>query len=60
MYKYRNITEKLKKSLSIYPVILIGGARQVGKTTLVKNVLADQGYTYYTLDDPLYFTFCAT
>ena len=51
MYKYRNITEKLKKSLSIYPVILIGGARQVGKTTLVKNVLADQGYTYYTLDD---------
>ena len=51
MYKYRNITEKLKKSLSIYPVILIGGARQVGKTTLVKNVLTDQGYTYYTLDD---------
>ena len=30
---------------------MISGARQVGKTTLVKNVLANQGYSYYTLDD---------
>jgi predicted AAA+ superfamily ATPase len=51
MYIYRNITEKLQRALKIYPVVLIGGARQVGKTTLVKNVLANQGYSYYTLDD---------
>lgn len=51
MYIYRNITEKLQKALDIYPVVLIGGARQVGKTTLVKNVLTEKGYRYYTLDD---------
>lgn len=39
-YRYRHITEKLLKHLAHFPVVVITGARQVGKTTLLKNLLA--------------------
>ncbi len=39
-YKYRFITGKLHKYLAHFPVAIITGARQVGKTTLLKEVLA--------------------
>ena len=34
-----------------FPVILVTGARQVGKTTLLKSISGDDR-TYVTLDDP--------
>ncbi|NDH09256.1 MAG: ATP-binding protein [Gammaproteobacteria bacterium] len=50
MFK-RNLTDKLKKMLSWSPVVLLTGARQTGKTTLMKEVLKDTNYTYITFDD---------
>ncbi|HCP07289.1 MAG TPA: ATP-binding protein [Synergistales bacterium] len=34
------------------PVVMLLGARQVGKTTLLRNCLAAKGWTYMTADDP--------
>ncbi|XWN35059.1 MAG: ATP-binding protein [Roseivirga sp.] len=46
----RMIAHKLLESLEESPVLLLNGARQTGKSTLVKTLLADT-HTYYTLDD---------
>ncbi len=34
------------------PVVIVTGARQTGKTTLVQSALAERDYDYLTLDDP--------
>src|SRR3990172_770381 len=49
----RKITPKLLEALSDSPVVLVHGARQTGKSTLVKY-LADNVYPakYLTFDDP--------
>jgi len=49
----RKITPKLLEALSDSPVVLVHGARQTGKSTLVKD-LADNVYPakYLTFDDP--------
>ncbi len=53
MTKYqRNIHKKLKNALNHNPVILLTGARQTGKTTLVKEIEKDLGYHYVSLDNP--------
>lgn len=41
----------LKKYLRKFPVTAVVGARQVGKTTLVKDLLAEER-AYFSLDDP--------
>ena len=46
----RLIAPRLRDSLEDSPVVLLNGARQTGKSTLVKTVLEDT-HTYYTLDD---------
>lgn len=46
----REISEKLKNISQMRKVVLITGARQVGKSTLVKE-LSDNDQTYITLDD---------
>lgn len=38
-------------ALSDTPVVLVHGPRQVGKSTLVREVAAESGATYVTLDD---------
>ncbi len=43
----------LEKALSRSPVVLLNGARQVGKTTLAREFLQEKGYTYLTFDDEL-------
>lgn len=48
----RHIEEKLKKYLKIFPVVLLIGARQVGKTTFIKKFIKSKGYHYITFDDP--------
>lgn len=52
MFK-RNIKNTLKKALSRSPVVLINGARQVGKTTLAREFLKEKGYNYFTFDDEI-------
>lgn len=53
--KQRNIQEKLLHYLSIFPVVLLMGARQTGKTTLVRNLSLSQKLSFLTFDDPSLF-----
>ncbi len=48
-YIKRNIEEVLKKQEKMFKVVLITGARQVGKTTMLKNT--KQNIKYITFDD---------
>ena len=52
MKKYikRTIEKNLLESVVEYPVIILTGARQTGKSTLLKHLFTD--YTYITLDYP--------
>ncbi len=49
----RNITTRLLKAIEFSPVVLLNGARQTGKSTLVQRI-AEKHYpaTYLTLDSP--------
>jgi uncharacterized protein len=52
MYSERTLTSFLLKSSKSFPIVLIVGPRQVGKTTLLKH--AEQSKRdYVTFDDPL-------
>lgn len=51
MYFKRNCKPMLQQALKRSPVVLITGARQVGKTTLAKECAEEHEYTYLTLDD---------
>lgn len=46
----RHLVNKLRDSLEESPVVLLNGARQVGKSTLVQSLLLNT-HAYYTLDD---------
>lgn len=52
MYTRRTIEAHLSQASELFPVILVTGARQVGKTTLLRQA-AGNGRAYVTLDDPL-------
>ncbi len=47
----RNIEQKVKKLLDIFPVVVILGARQVGKTVLSKRV-TNKEWRYFDLEKP--------
>jgi predicted AAA+ superfamily ATPase len=47
----RNLTDQITEALSDRPVVLINGARQTGKSTLVQMICKQRGYQYFTLDD---------
>lgn len=47
----RNIEEKLLDAISYRPVVLLNGARQTGKSTLVKFLSGNSSSQYYTFDD---------
>ena len=51
MYIKRAIEDSILRISKTFPVVLVTGARQVGKTTLLKR-LADESRSYVTLDDP--------
>src|SRR5574340_996593 len=56
MYR-RNITGILLEALSDSPVVLVNGARQVGKSTLVRSLgESDHPARYLTLDDATVFS----
>src|SRR5215470_6949432 len=49
----RHIADSLVQALSDTPVVLVNGARQTGKTTLVQSSEAPlSGRQYLTFDDP--------
>ena len=50
MYIDRKIEKRLKYLSEHFPVVVVTGARQVGKTTLIKNAI--EGVSYVTLDYP--------
>ena len=52
MYLARTIEKTISGAAKQFPVLLVTGARQVGKTTLLRH-LGSSGRTYVTLDDPL-------
>lgn len=52
MYIFRTLEKYFTKTSGQFPVILVTGARQVGKTTFLRHMSEDKR-TYVTLDDPL-------
>ena len=51
MYIKRAMEDAVRKIAGSFPVLLVTGPRQSGKTTLLKK-LAGEGRRYVTLDDP--------
>ncbi|MBQ9328760.1 MAG: ATP-binding protein [Solobacterium sp.] len=47
----RTIFDAILESIKTKPVTLITGARQVGKTTLCRLLVQDQGFNYVSLDN---------
>lgn len=47
----RNIENEIKAALADTPVVLLNGARQTGKTTLVKKLVSSRSARYVSLDD---------
>ncbi len=52
MFK-RSIKQRLEKAMARSRVVLLNGARQVGKTTLVLELMKNKNYTYLTFDDEI-------
>ena len=50
-YIKRNVESTIIKAAKMFPAVLVTGARQVGKTTVLKHVTKD--ISYVTLDDPI-------
>lgn len=55
MYIERTLETFLKNAAGQFPVLLVTGPRQVGKTTILKHLSKDER-TYVTLDDPILAT----
>jgi len=51
MYTQRTLQKAVQLASGSFPVLLLTGARQVGKTTLLENC-AESDRNYVTLDDP--------
>ena len=50
-YYKRQLEAKILKANEGFPVVLLTGARQVGKSTMLRH-LSDSNRTYVSLDDP--------
>lgn len=51
MYIRRTLDQHFREAAGHFPVMLVTGARQVGKTTFLREI-AGEGRTYLSLDDP--------
>ncbi len=51
MYIQRAVEETIQKTTKMFPVLLVTGPRQVGKTTLLQRLMEPER-KYVTLDDP--------
>lgn len=52
LYIERAIEKSIIETGMSFPVVLLTGARQVGKTTVLKKLAQNSGRKYVTLDDP--------
>jgi len=52
MYVKRDIEKLLDKISKVYNIVAIVGAKQAGKTTLLKKKLEEKNGSYVSLDDP--------
>ena len=50
-YINRSIEKEIDKLSKEFPVVMISGPRQVGKTTLLKHLQENKKINYITLDD---------
>lgn len=50
-YIERTLERKFLNMSSFFKAVLVTGARQVGKTTMLKHLAKDQNRTYVTMDD---------
>lgn len=48
-----DLSLRVKQALSRNPVVVLVGARQVGKTTLARSLVAPDSPNYFDLEDPL-------
>lgn len=55
MFITRHLQSILTALIRQFPLIMVTGARQVGKSTLLKHIsgFEDKNYQYITFDDPL-------
>ena len=55
MYLQRTLSSFVSRASALFPAIPVTGARQVGKTTLLRELASEEGVNrrYVTLDDPL-------
>jgi uncharacterized protein len=51
MYKNRSITSLVKRLISTFPVVVISGARHVGKSTLLQHLFPKE--VDYVVFDPV-------
>ena len=49
----RFIVNSIKNAISHFPVVLLTGPRQIGKSTILYHSFVDKGYSYVSLDDSL-------
>ncbi len=47
----RSLTNSLQEIIKHFPIVLLTGPRQVGKSTLLYNNFYNNGYSYISLDD---------
>jgi hypothetical protein len=59
MYVTRTLETFVRTAANHFPVLMVSGARQVGKTTLLSR-LSEPGRAYVTLDDPLVLNLAKT
>jgi hypothetical protein len=52
MYVERSLEKKFDKAAELYNLVAVVGARQSGKTTLLKKKLQEKNGSYVSLDDP--------
>ena len=51
IYKKRWLESRLARAVEVHPVVILTGARQVGKSTLLRNAAPMGGWRYVSLDD---------
>lgn len=47
MYRDRVLSDKLRRTVDAFPVVVVSGARQVGKTTLVRHLFPQFDYMVF-------------
>lgn len=49
----RSLKDVIEENIKHYPIILLTGPRQIGKSTLLYNEFVNKGFNYVSLDDSL-------